>query len=43
LGFFLGFGFLGERLDKKAADVVFDRTMSLDAKQHHWATRSRRT
>lgn len=28
--------FLGERLDKKAAEVVLDRAMNPDAKQHHW-------
>ena len=27
--------FLGERLDKKAAEVVLNRTMSPDARQHH--------
>jgi hypothetical protein len=35
--------FLGERMDKKAAEVVLDRTMSPDARQRHWATRSPRT
>jgi bifunctional non-homologous end joining protein LigD len=34
--------FLGERQDKKAVDVVLDRTMSPDAKQHHWAAQSGR-
>jgi len=28
--------FLGERLDKKAREVVLDRSLSAEAKQHHW-------
>jgi len=35
--------FLGERLDKKASEVVVDRELNPDAKQHNWATRSRRS
>jgi bifunctional non-homologous end joining protein LigD len=35
--------FLGERLDKKAREVVLDRKLSAEAKQHHWAKRSRRS
>jgi bifunctional non-homologous end joining protein LigD len=34
--------FLGERLDKKASEVVLDRAMSPDAKQHHWGKAKRR-
>jgi bifunctional non-homologous end joining protein LigD len=29
--------FLGERMDKSAGGVVLDRSMSPDAKQHHWS------
>ena len=28
--------FLGERLDKTAREVVLDRSLSAEAKQHHW-------
>jgi bifunctional non-homologous end joining protein LigD len=34
--------FLGERLDKRAEEVVLDRAMSPDAKQHHWVRGRRR-
>jgi bifunctional non-homologous end joining protein LigD len=27
--------FLGERWDKKAAEVVIDKTLAVEAKQHH--------
>jgi ATP-dependent DNA ligase len=34
--------FLGERLDKKAAEVVFDRALSAEAQKHYWAKAGKR-
>jgi len=33
--------FLGERMDKKAKEVILDRELSAEAKQHHWGRKLR--